>query len=157
MTLTTDYHEPPFHRLFMGEAKDPMPDRGTRYSQRPRMHQLGTEWIALDSHEASFVSLMVLPDTLEGHARTRPCLCRGRLKPERTGTAPGEQTEAGFLITTSADCPRGEHTAYGSYLISDQPYDPGDEDAALDLQHNKLTIHVSRIPPTRQPATDQRK
>lgn len=147
MTLTTDYHEPPFHRLFMGEAKDPMQTRGDDHSLRSGMHQLGTEWIALDSHEASFVSLVVLPDTLEGYARTRPCLCRGRLKPGRPKTSPGEHTEAGFLITTSAECPKGEHTVYGSYLISDQPYDPGDEDAALNLQHNKLTTHVLRIPP----------
>jgi len=149
MTLTTDYHEPPFHRLFMGEAKDPMQALGDGRSRRSRMHQLGTEWIALDSHEASIVSIVVLPDTLEGYARTQPCLCRGQLKPVRTETSPGEQTEAGLLITTSAECPKGEHTVYGAYLISDQPYEPGDEDAALNLQHNKLTTHVLRIPPIR--------
>jgi len=149
MTLTTDYRDPPFHRLYMGEAKDPIATRDNRYVLRPRMHQLGTEWIALDSGEASLISLMVLPDRLEGYVHTQPCLCRGQLKPGRTRTSPGDQTEAGFLITTSAECPKGEHILYGSYLISAEPYNPGDEDAALNLQHNKLTTHVSLVSPIR--------
>jgi hypothetical protein len=149
MTLTTDYREPPFHRLYMGEAKDPMQSEVNEGTVRSRMHQLGTEWIALDSDEASLVSLMVLPDALKGYTRTRPCLCRGRLKPGQSDTSPGEHTEAGFLITTSAECPKGEYVVYGSYLVSAQPYHPGDEDAAMNMQHNKLTTRVLRLPPVR--------
>jgi len=145
MTLTTDYREPPFHRLYMGEAKDLMKDEGEEGAVRTSMHQLGSEWIALDSHEASLVSIMVLPEALEGYTRSQPCLCRGRLKPEQSGTTPGEHTEAGFLITTSAECPRGEYVVYGSYLVSAQPYHPGDEDAAMNLQHNKMTTRVLRV------------
>jgi hypothetical protein len=61
---------------------------------------------------------------------------------------PGTRTETGFLITSSADCPRGEHVLYGSYLISAQPYKPGDEAAALKMQHVKLATHVSLVPST---------
>ena len=122
-----------------------MKDEGEEGAVRTSMHQLGSEWIALDSHEASLVSIMVLPEALEGYTRSQPCLCRGRLKPEQSGTTPGEHTEAGFLITTSAECPRGEYVVYGSYLVSAQPYHPGDEDAAMNLQHNKMTIRVLRV------------
>ena len=151
MTLTTDYRDPPFHRLYMGEAKDPMLDGSGQHEPRPRMHQVGTEWIALDSHEASIVSLMALPVGLDGYARTQPCLCRGKPRPGKSRTAPGDRTEAGFLITTNTECPRGEHILYGSYLISAQPYLPGDEEAALNLQHNRLTTQVSVLQPANRP------
>jgi hypothetical protein len=147
MTLTIDYVDPPFHHLYMGKAKDHVHASGDDSSLRSHMHQLGTEWIALESHEASLISLMFLPDGLEGHADTQPCLCSGQLKPGQIKTSPGKQTEAGFLITISDKCPKGEHVVYGAHLIVDRSYDPGDEDAALDLQHNKLTTHVSTVPP----------
>lgn len=149
MTLTTDYREPPFHHLYMGEAKDPMIPQDAAATSRTNLHQLGNEWIALDSHEASIVSLMAPPPDLEGHTHTKPCLCRGRLKPGQVKNSPGEQTEAGFIITTTEECLRGEHVIYGSYLLSAEPYRPGDEDAALDLQHNKLTTYISMVPPRR--------
>ena len=148
MTLTTDYTEPPFHHLYMGKEKDDHAHAsGDDSSLRSHMHQLGTEWIALESDEASLISLMFLPDGLGGHVDTQPCLCRGQLNPGEIKTSPGKQTEAGFLITISGKCPRGEHVVYGAHLIIARPYDPGDEDAALDLQHNKLMTHVSTVLP----------
>lgn len=145
MTLTADYLEPPFHNHYMGKAVDPVPNHDTHHSIPSRMHQLGNEWMALDSHEASIVSLMKMPNSLYGYAKSQPCICNGRPKSGHMMNSPGYDTEAGFLITTSADCPKGEYVLYGSYLISDQPYYPGDEEAALNLQHNKLTTHVSTL------------
>lgn len=151
MALTTDYRDPPFHRLYMGEAVEGVQGAHSGRSLPVRTDQVGTEWMALDSHEASLVSVLVVPDALEGYADTRPCLCRGQEQPARIRTESGVQTEAGFLITTSAECPKGEHVVYGTYLISGHPYESGDEDAVLELQYNKLKTRVSLVSQARQP------
>ncbi len=148
MTLTTDYRNPPFDHLYMGKAQEPAGTPGLTRSLQTRLRQLGTEWIVLDGKEASLISLMVVPDTVDGQARAQPCLCSGKETPVRTQVVPGTRTETGFLITASADCPKGEHVLYGSYLISARPYEPGDEDAVLKLQHDKLTTHVALVPPS---------
>jgi hypothetical protein len=147
MTLTTDYRNPPFHHLYMGSARQPSKP-GVTPSLRSRLRQLGTEWIVLEGKEASLISLVVVPDSVEGQAQAQPCLCSDKETPVRTHVVPGTRTETGFLITSSAECPRGEHVLYGSYLISARPYEPGDEDAAVKMQHVKLTTRVSLVPPT---------
>lgn len=148
MTLTTDYRNPPFRQLYMGGAPQPDSKPAVTPSLQARLRQLGTEWIVLDGDNASLISLVVVPDTVAGQAQAQPCLCSGKDTPVRTRVVPGTRTETGFLITSSADCPKGEHILYGSYLISAQPYAPGDEVAALKLQHDKLTTHVSLVPVT---------
>jgi hypothetical protein len=143
MTLTTDYSDPPFHRLYMGGAKRSGPPIAGEDSVRAHMHRLGREWIALESEEASLISLMVTPEGLDGHADSQPCLCRGRF--ESGGSAPGEETEAGFLLTVSAHCPRGDYVVYGIHVALARRYAPGDEDAALQLRDNRLTARVSEV------------
>jgi hypothetical protein len=119
-------------------------------SQQARLRRLGTEWIALDGNKASLINLVVVPDTVEGQAQAHPCLCSGKEAPIRTQfVPPPTPTEAGFLIASTADCPGGEHVIYGKYLISAQPYEPGDEYAAFRMQYNKLTTRVTLIQPTR--------
>jgi hypothetical protein len=34
---------------------------------------------------------------------------------------------------------------YGTYLISARPYQPGDENAALRMQHSKLVTQVTPV------------
>jgi len=46
MTLTTDYRNPPFHNLFMGETHEPPPEDGRITPLETRVRELGTEWIA---------------------------------------------------------------------------------------------------------------
>jgi hypothetical protein len=147
MTLTTDYRNPPFDRLYMGRARQLGATPGVDPSLQARLRRLGTEWIVLDGDEASLISLVVVPDTVEGQAQAQPCLCADNAKPVRTQSAPATQTETGFLITSTADCPKGEHVLYGSYLISAQSYEPGDEYAAFRMQHSKLTTRVSLVQP----------
>jgi hypothetical protein len=150
MTLTTDYRNPPFDHLYMGRARQPDATPGVTASLQARLRRLGTEWIVLDGNEASLISLVVVPDTVEGQAQAHPCLCSGKQAPVRTRVVPGTPTETGFLITSTADCPKGEHVLYGNYLISAQPYEPGDEYAAFEMQHNRLTTRVSPVQPARQ-------
>jgi hypothetical protein len=149
MTLTTDYRNPPFDRLYMGRARQLDATPGVTPSLEARLRRLGTEWIVLDGNEASLISLVAVPDTAEGQAQAHPCLCSGKETPVRTQVVPGTPTETGFLITSTADCPKGEHVLYGSYLISAQSYEPGDEYAAFRMQHFKLTTRVSVVPPAR--------
>jgi hypothetical protein len=56
------------------------------------LRQLGTEWIVLDGKAASLISLMVVPDTVDGQARAQPCLCSGKETPVRTQVVPGTRT-----------------------------------------------------------------
>jgi hypothetical protein len=147
MTLTTDYRNPPFDRLYMGRARQLDATPGVTPSLQARLRRLGTEWIVLDGDQASLINLVVVPDSVEGRARAQPCLCSDKEKPVHTHIVPGTRTETGFLITSSADCPKGEHILYGHYLISAQPYEPGDEYAAFGMQHNKLTTRVSPVWP----------
>ncbi len=149
MTLTTDYPNPPFNRLYMGRARQPDATPGVTPSLQARLRRLGTEWIVLDGNEASLISLVVVPDTVEGQAQAHPCRCSGRQAPVRPRVVPGAPTETGFLITSTADCPKGEHVLYGNYLISARPYEPGDEYAAFEMQHNRLTTRVSPVQPAR--------
>ena len=149
MTLTTDYRNPPFDRLYMGRARQPDVTPGVTPSLQARLRRLGTEWIVLDGNEASLISLVVVPDTVEGQAQAHPCRCSGRQAPVRPRVVPGAPTETGFLITSTADCPKGEHVLYGNYLISARPYEPGDEYAAFEMQHNRLTTRVSPVQPAR--------
>jgi hypothetical protein len=145
MTLTTDYREPPFHHLFMGKAREPARQPGAGRSLEAQVRELGTEWIAFDSHEASIISLMVVPEGIEGQAQAQPCLC-GTTETPLTSASVGTPTEAGFLITSTTECPKGEHVLYGTYLISARPYQPGDENAALRMQHSKLVTHITPVP-----------
>jgi hypothetical protein len=149
MTLTTDYRNPPFDRLYMGRVRQPDAAPGITPSLRARLRRLGTEWIALDGDKASLINLVVVPDTVEGQAQAHPCLCSGKEAPIRTQVVPGTPTETGFLIASTADCPEGEHVIYGKYLISAQPYEPGDEYAAFRMHYKKLTTRVSLVQPTR--------
>ena len=57
----------------------------------------------------------------------------------------GTPTEAGFLINSTTECPKGEHVLYGTYLISARPYQPGDENAALRMRHSKLVTQVTPV------------
>jgi len=147
MTLTTDYRNPPFRNLYMGRAQAADSKSGAAESLQARLRRLGTEWIVLGGNEASLISLVVVPDTVQGQAWAQPCLCAGKEQPVRSRAVSGIPTETGFLITSSADCPEGEHVIYGSYLISAQPYEPGDEYAAFKMQHLQLTTHISRVWP----------
>jgi hypothetical protein len=142
MTLTTDYRNPPFHNLFMGETHGPPPQQGQNPTLETRVRELGTEWIAFDSQAASIVSLMVVPDPIEGQASAQPCLCENVSGTSRARVSVGTSTEAGFLITSTTECPRGEHVLYGTYLISARPYQAGDENAALRMRHSRLLTRV---------------
>jgi hypothetical protein len=142
MTLTTDYRNPPFHNLFMGKTPEQKQGKDQTRSLEAHVRELGTEWIAFDSHAASIISLMVVPDRIEGQASAQPCLCENVPETPQTRAAVGTPTEAGFLITSTTECPKGEHVLYGTYLISARPYQPGDENAALRMQHSKLVTHI---------------
>jgi hypothetical protein len=107
------------------------------------VRELGTEWIAFDSDTASIISLMVVPDRIEGQARALPCLCENIPQTDRARASVGRPTEAGFLIDSTSECPKGEHVLYGTYLISARPYEPGDEYAALRMQHSKLVLQIN--------------
>jgi hypothetical protein len=146
MTLTTDYRNPPFHHLFMGRARAPAPGQGQPGSLQAYVRQLGTEWIAFDSNKASIISLMVVPSVIEGGASAQPCLCGDMQEAARAQASVGTPTEAGFLISSTTECPKGEHVLYGTYLISAHPYRPGDENAVLRLQHNKLLTQITPLP-----------
>jgi hypothetical protein len=145
MTLTTDYRNPPFHNLFMGKTPEPHPGEGQARSLEVQVRELGTEWIAFDSHAASIISLMVVPDRMEGQARAQPCLCEDIPESSRARASVGTPTEAGFLITSTTECPKGEHVLYGTYLISARPYQPGDENAALRMRHSKLVKQITPV------------
>ncbi len=145
MTLTTDYRNPPFHNLFMGKTHEPQQGEDPSPGLETHVRKLGTEWIAFDSHTASIISLMVVPDRIEGQARAQPCLCDNAPATAQTSASVGTATEAGFLITSTSECPKGEHVLYGTYLISARPYQPGDENAALRMQHSKLVTRITPV------------
>jgi hypothetical protein len=145
MTLTTDYRNPPFHNLFMGKTREPRQVEGLARSLEVHVRELGTEWIAFDSQTASIISLMVVPDRIEGQAQAQPCLCDNVPETSHARASVGTPTEAGFLITSTTECPRGEHVLYGTYLISARPYQPGDENAALRMRHSKLLTRITPV------------
>jgi hypothetical protein len=145
MTLTTDYRNPPFHNLFMGKTHEPQQGEDRSPSLETQVRELGTEWIAFDSHTASIISLMVVPDRIEGQARAQPCLCENVPESARARASVGTPTEAGFLINSTTECPKGEHVLYGTYLISARPYQPGDENAALRMRHSKLVTQITPV------------
>jgi hypothetical protein len=149
MMLTTDYRDPPFHHLYMG-GEAPVAGQPGDHSLVSRLHRLGTEWIALDSDAASIISLIVVPESLQGQAGASPCLCSARRDdpqaPEIRAVT-GHHTEAGFLITSSTESPKGDHVLYGTYLISAGPYEAGDEEAVLTMRRRKLTSCVSLVTP----------
>jgi hypothetical protein len=145
MTLTTDYTNPPFHNLFMGATREPPQGEDRTRALEAHVRELGTEWIAFDSRAASIISLMVVPDRIEGQAQAQPCLCDHVPETPQTRATVGTPTEAGFLITSTTECPRGEHVLYGTYLISAHPYRPGDENAALRMRHSKLVTRISPL------------
>jgi hypothetical protein len=147
MTLTTDYRNPPFHNLFMGETQQPASGKSRIPPLETHVRKLGTEWIAFDSEAASIVSLMVVPDQIEGQASARPCLCENLPESSRAHASVGTPTEAGFVITSSTECPRGEHVLYGTYLISARPYKPGDENTALRMRSSKLVTRIVPVGP----------
>jgi hypothetical protein len=149
MMLTTDYRDPPFHNLYMG-GEAPVAVQPDNQSLVSRLHRSGTEWIALDSGAASIISLIVVPETFQGQAEASPCLCSAHREDQQapeTQAVTGTHTEAGFLITSSTQSPKGEHIIYGTYLISASPYEPGDEDAVLTMRHRKLTTSVTLLAP----------
>jgi hypothetical protein len=143
MTLTTDYRKPPFHHLFMGQAREPA--QGQTRSLEAHVRELGTEWIAFDSNNASIISLMVVPSPIEGKASAQPCLCGDTEETARAQASVDTPTEAGFLITSTTECPKGEHVLYGTYLISARPYQPGDENAVLRMQQSKLRPLITPV------------
>jgi hypothetical protein len=145
MTLTTDYRNPPFHHLFMGPAREPTEGRGQTRSLEAHAGKLGTEWIAFDSKKASIISLMVVPSVIEGQVSAQPCLCVDTEDAMHARASVGTPTEAGFLITSTAECPKGDHVLYGTYLISARPYEPGDEKAVLRMQRSKLLVHITTM------------
>lgn len=149
MMLTTDYRDPPYRHLYMG-SEMPVAAQPDDQSLVSRLHRLGTEWIALESDAASIISLIVVPETLQGQAEASPCLCsadRENQQVPETQAVTGTHTEAGFLINSTTESPKGEHVIYGTYLISASPYEPGDEDAALTMRHSKLTTSVTLLAP----------
>jgi hypothetical protein len=145
MTLTTDYRDPPFNRLYMGGA--PLEHDSVSDSLRARLRRLGTEWIVLAGDQATLTSLVVLPDTTDGEAEALPCLCESGQHPLRARVGEGTATETGFVVTSSAECPEGDHVLYGTYVITTRPYVAGDEAEALKLKHDRLGLRVSRVPP----------
>jgi hypothetical protein len=147
MALTADYQGSPFNNLYMGAANESSQTHGHSSSLLSHLHQLGTEWIAFDNNTASIISILVVPDTLEGQANVQPCLCGTQQGTAPATKSPGTRTEAGFLITSTPESPKGDHIIYGTYLISARPYEPGDEESALEMQYKKLTITVSQQPP----------
>jgi hypothetical protein len=149
MTLTTDYRDPPFHHLYMGSAA-PLAAHPDNQSLVSRLQRLGTDWIALDTDAASIISLIVVPETFQGQAEANPCLCRAKSADQQAPGTPavtGTHTEAGFLISSSTQSPKGEHVIYGTYLISANPYEPGDEDAVLTMRDRKLTTRATLLTP----------
>jgi hypothetical protein len=99
---------------------------------------------------ASIISLIVVPETFQGQAEASPCLCSAHREDQQvpeTQAVTGTHTEAGFLIKSSTQSPKGEHVIYGIYLISASPYEPGDEDAVLTMRHRKLTTSVTPLTP----------
>jgi len=145
MLLTTEYRGPPLQRAFLGTTTGGASELSTGSTTTGSDHAHGTEWIALDSDTGSIVSVVLAPHDIEAHARIRPCICRDQTGPIGASVLTGTGNRAGFLITSTTECPKGEHVLYGTYLISAEPYEPHDEDAAFDLQHNRLTVEVTEL------------
>ena len=147
--LTTDYRDPPFHSVFLGDAAERVRAYSSDHALHTRSVEFGAEWIALDSSDASIISLVAVPDSLQGHAHAQSCLCGARHLPIRHGTSEGVHPRTGFLISSTPECPKGEHTLYGAYLVLDHAYQPGDEDSAVRMWRNPLTVEVSTMSPVR--------
>ena len=146
MALTADYRDSAFNNLYMGDTNESSQTHGYSSPLLSHLHQLGTKWIAFDSEAASIISILVVPDTLEGQVHVQPCRCRTQQGTVPATKSSGTPTEAGFLITSTAESPKGDHIIYGTYLISARPYEPGDEESALEMQYNKLTVTVLPLP-----------
>ena len=63
---------------------------------------------------------------------------------ERSGPNTTQPGKVGFKIAALPGAPKGKYVVYGTYVISDQPYRPGDGARALDLEADPLKARVSR-------------
>jgi hypothetical protein len=142
LILAVDYGRSPFQRLLIGSDQGiAVWDKGTPNSLHLQDWRKG-KWMALDSENGSVVSYMTLPQALAGHAEAKPHLDFGSEAADQSKTTqPGE---VGFKIEAPPGTPKGGYLVYGTYVISPEPYRPGDGTRALDLQANPLKFRVSR-------------
>ena len=146
LLLTVDYGSSRFQRLLIGADKDVIVLNKGKSASLPGQDWQAGKWIALDSENGSVVSYVTLPQTLAGHAEARPYLAVGPGGKDQLGRNVTDIGEVGFRIHALPGAPKGQCTVYGIYVISPQPYRPGDGARALDLQANSLNFRVSRLP-----------
>jgi hypothetical protein len=139
LILALDYGSSPFRRLLIGSNRGiSVWDKGTPNSPQPQDWHKG-KWLALDGEAGSVVSYVTLPPALAGYAEAKPYLAFGQ-RPGRNTTP----SEVGFKIDAPPGTPKGKYLVYGTYVISPEPYRPGDGTRALNLRDNPLKFRVSR-------------
>ncbi len=147
MRLTADYRNSPFYRVVIGSGRQ----HHATTAGSAATQQVDQNWIALDGATGSVISLVTLPQEIELFARASPYL--HQITDQDTDS--GCNCVAGFQIHAGEDCPPGEHTLYGTYLISTQPFESGNENELLDLIYRKLLFRIESSPapaPDRPPA-----
>ena len=143
LLFAVDYRRSPFRRLLIGSDQGvAVWDKGMRDNPRPQDWQNG-KWMALDSENGSVVSYVTMPQALVGHADARPYLDFGPEAPDPTEPNTTQPREVGFKIEALPDAPKGGYIVYGTYVVSPEPYRPGDGLRALNLQTNPLKFRVS--------------
>ncbi len=80
--------------------------------------------MVLDSENGSVASYVTLPQALAGHAEARPYLDFGPEAADQPNTT--QPREVGFKIEAPPGTPKGRYLVYGTYVISPEPYRPGD-------------------------------
>ncbi len=142
LILALDYGHSPFRRLLIGSDQGMLVwDKGTPNSPRPQDWRNG-KWMVLDSENGSVASYVTLPQALAGHAEARPYLDFGPEAADQPNTT--QPREVGFKIEAPPGTPKGRYLVYGTYVISPEPYRPGDGARALSLRDNPLQFRVSR-------------
>jgi hypothetical protein len=144
LRFAVDYRRSPFRRLLIGSDKGTAVwDKGMPNNPRPQDWQNG-KWMALDSENGSVVSYVTIPQALVGHADARPYLDFGLEPPDRPEPNTTQPREVGFKIQALPDTPKGGYIVYGTYVISPEPYQPGDGVRALNLQANPPKFRISQ-------------
>ena len=145
MLVTTDYRDTPFDAVHVEGNELPIEIKTSASEANQLVEYQDAKWMALDGSIGSVVSIVTQPEALNEYLSVSPYLFQDTNTSNPPEAYSGSSPEAGYRIRTLPGTPGGDYVLYIAYLISNTPYQRGDERKLLAMINSPLEINASLV------------
>ncbi len=145
MLVTTDYRNAPFDRVHLEGIEAAVEIKISPSTANQLAAYADAKWMALDGSIGSVLSMVTQPEALNEYLSVTPYLFQDSLSSNPPEAYRGSSPEAGYRIRTLPGTPSGDYVLYVAYLLSNTPYQRGDEGKLLAMINTPLVASARLV------------